>query len=72
MVLASRSQGIFIGFFTHDQLGDRRINDVNMRENLLCLLHKTYVIYVTVGLFIKRSQRTLYSFRNNSDTLACA
>ena len=46
-------------FFTYDQLGDRRISDVNMRKTLLCLLHKTCVIDVTVGLFINRSQRTL-------------
>ena len=35
MVLISLSQGIFIGFFTYDQLGDRRVSDVNMRKSLL-------------------------------------
>ena len=45
--------------FTYDQLGDRRISDVDMRKILPCLLRKTYVIYVTVGRFINRSQRTL-------------
>ena len=42
-------------FFTWDQLGDRQISDVHVRKILLCLLHKTNVIYVTVGLFINRS-----------------
>ena len=46
-------------YFTYDQLGEKRISDVNMRKILLCLLHKTYVIYVMVGLFFNRSQRTL-------------
>ena len=42
-------------FFTWDQLGDRQISDVHVGKILLCLLHKTNVIYVTVGLFINRS-----------------
>ena len=42
-------------FFTWDQLGDRQISDVHVRKILPCLLHKTNVIYVTVGLFINRS-----------------
>ena len=58
--------------FTYDQLRDRRISDIHMKKNQLCLLHKTNVIYVTVGLFINISQRTSQSSWNISDTLACA